>query len=57
MSDKVTATLVLAKKVQAKVEATLMPLEREMAIMKWEPEYRRIIWEAVARHAMNKAVS
>lgn len=36
-------------------EDTLAPLEREMMVMRWPPEFRRIVWEAVARVAANHA--
>lgn len=39
----------VARQIQAKIDAATEPLEREMRIMKWAPEYRAIVWEALAR--------
>ncbi|CAB4149875.1 hypothetical protein UFOVP1433_44 [uncultured Caudovirales phage] len=35
----------------ARAKSSLAPLERAMRIMKWEPEYRAIMWEAVMEEA------
>lgn len=41
----------LAEKIAKKAAATLERLEIEMNIMKWAPEFRVIMWDAVAHHA------
>lgn len=61
MGDKHTPEhLAKAKRIVAQIEAKIAgaigPLEREMQIMQWAPEYRAIVWEAVARKAMEKAL-
>lgn len=43
--------LALAEKIAKKAADTLAPLQREMDIMKWPPEFRAILWEAVSQHA------
>lgn len=44
--------LEIARKVQEKIESATAPLEREMRVMKWRPEYQVIVWEALARHVV-----
>ncbi len=51
-TDKAQA---LADKITAKAADALSGLDREMTIMKWPAEYRRIMWEAVAHEAANRA--
>lgn len=41
----------VTQQIAAKVDRLLEPLEREMQIMKWEPEFRAILWEAVMLEA------
>lgn len=50
MSDIKKAEAV-AEKIAKKAEDTLAALEREMDIMKWPPEFRAIMWGAVAHAA------
>lgn len=45
----------VAAKIEKKVEDTLYVLDREMAIMKWPPEFRAIMWNAVAHAAALRA--
>lgn len=45
----------LAGKIATKAEDALGSLEREMAIMKWPPEFRAIMWDAVAETAARRA--
>ena len=45
----------MVEKINAKVDALLRPLDREIQIMQWKPEYAAIVWEAVAGKAMKKA--
>lgn len=45
----------VATKIEKKVEDALYGLDREMTIMKWPPEYRSIMWEAVAQEATRRA--
>jgi hypothetical protein len=49
----------LAHKISGKVNDALSPLALEMELMSWKPEYRAIVWEAVAMEALKrlKAVS
>lgn len=41
----------LAEKIATKAAATLDRLQTEMDVMKWPPEFRAIMWDAVAHHA------
>lgn len=45
----------IADKIAAKVDAALDPLQRQMDIMKWPHEFRSIMWNAVAHHALLNA--
>lgn len=45
----------IVAKIDAKVTELLEPLAREIRIMKWEPEYAAIMWEAVAMKALRRA--
>jgi hypothetical protein len=45
----------VARKVQGKVDDLISPLQIEMDIMKWKPEFRVIIWEALAHKAISLA--
>lgn len=54
-----TSAEALAAKIEAKIDRLLEPLVREVAIMKWPPDFQVIIWEAVmesAKDKMNAAV-
>lgn len=51
-ADKAQA---LANKIVGRAEGALAGLEREMAIMKWPPEFRAIAWSAVAEIAFKRA--
>lgn len=46
----------LAELITNKAEAALADLEREMAIRKWAPEFRAIMWGAVADIAFKRKV-
>ncbi len=46
----------VADQIAKKVADTLDPLRRQMDLMKWPPEFRVIMWEAVSRHAALLAV-
>lgn len=46
----------VAAKIKTRAAELLAPLEREMRIMKWRPEYCAIMWEVVAREALAHAV-
>jgi hypothetical protein len=48
MSERAIA---LPDKIATKAEEALSPLNREMAIMGWPPEFRKIMWDAVAQVA------
>lgn len=43
--------IAVAAKITTKAEAALDGLNREMKIMKWSPEFRAIMWDAVAQVA------
>ena len=53
MTDRDSA-LELALKIETRAAALLAPLEREMKIKKWDSEFRKIMWEAVAMAALKK---
>lgn len=40
-----------AERLLQKAEGALDPLAREMKVMRWPPEFRAILWDAVARRA------
>lgn len=42
-------------KIMSMVVDLLMPMERQMMVMQWAPEFRAIMWEAVAREAIARA--
>jgi hypothetical protein len=46
----------LADRITKKAADTLAGLDREMTIMKWPPEFRSIMWEAVAAEARARAI-
>lgn len=50
------AHLAVAARVQSRITAAIEPLRREMRIMGWPAEHRTVVWEAVARRAMELAV-
>ena len=50
--DKATA---LAGKIADKAQGALAGLDREMTLMSWPPEFRAIMWEAVANMAARRA--
>lgn len=45
----------LTARIAAKVDELLAPLEQEMRAMRWDPQYRAIMWEAVGRRALARA--
>lgn len=45
----------VAEKIAKRAEDALAGLDREMAIMKWPPEFRAIMWHAVAHAATLRA--
>jgi hypothetical protein len=45
----------LAAKLERKVDDLLAPLETEMRIMRWAPDFRVIMWEAVGHKALERA--
>lgn len=50
MTDPVAhleAAMAVTRKITRKVDDLFAPLELEMKIMKWEPRFRSIMWEAV----------
>jgi hypothetical protein len=53
--DELASALKLVAKIEAKIADLFRPLELEMRIMKWAPEYQAIIWEAVANRAAERA--
>ena len=55
MSTHMEKSIDLADKITAKAEETLAALELEMAMRKWPTDFRRIMWEAVAAVATQRA--
>ena len=45
----------LARRISAKVDQLLAPLDIEIRAMKWPCEYQVIMWEAVGREALKRA--
>ena len=41
----------VAEKIAKIAAETLTPLDRQMVANKWPPEFRAIVWNAVAHHA------
>lgn len=41
----------IAEKIAEKAAKVLEPLLIEMVLAKWPPEFRKIVWDAVAHHA------
>jgi hypothetical protein len=54
MSDQIDKAQALADKIKKKAEDALNGLEREMAIMQWRPEFKAIMWGAVAEIAFKR---
>jgi len=46
--------IALTIKIQAKAAALLAPLDTEMRMMNWKPEFRRIMWDAVLREVAKR---
>jgi hypothetical protein len=57
MPNDAAKVIDIAEKITAKAEGALHGLEREMIVMKWPPEFRTILWEAVAAIATQRADS
>lgn len=45
----------VAAKIESKVAELLAPMEVEMRIMEWKPEFRAIMWEAIGFKALARA--
>lgn len=54
MTDQAKA---LADKIEKKARDLIAPLETEMRIMGWRPEFQEIMWTAVAQEAMARAAA
>ena len=50
-SDQMEKAIALVTKINEKVDDLLKPLELEIKIMQWAPEFQAIIWEAVMLNA------
>ena len=50
------AAAALAVKIQARALQALEPVQLEMTLMHWRPEFRTILWHAIARHAFTLAL-
>lgn len=48
------AAMAMSRKINDKAERLLDPLVIEMRIMKWEPEFQAIMWEAVMLEAKRR---
>ena len=46
------AAIKMAKTINDKVDTLLAPLDNEMRLMRWKPEFQTIMWEAVQHAAM-----
>lgn len=53
--NRMAKALSVAQQIEKRVAVTLAPLEREMGLMQWRPEFRVIMWEAVANAALKYA--
>jgi hypothetical protein len=51
MSEDIKQAMPLVMKIIAKVQNTIAPLEREMRLAGWRPEYRVIALNALIAHA------
>ena len=54
-TDREKKALSIAEQIAKLSVVALAPLEREMEIMKWPAEFRKIVWESVAGDAMTRA--
>jgi hypothetical protein len=54
MSSDIDKAQALADKITKKAETALASLEVEMTIMGWKPEFRAIMWGAVADLAFKR---
>jgi hypothetical protein len=54
MSDHTTKALAITQKLVEKAEDLLAPLDNEMRIMKWNPEFQKIMWDAVHLAVVNR---
>lgn len=52
-----TQEIDLARKIEQKANDTIRRLETEMQVMGWKPEYRSIMWSAVAIEATRRATA
>ena len=50
-AEHLAKAMAMVQKINRKVDALLEPLQREMRVMKWNPEYQAILWEAVMLEA------
>lgn len=57
MSTDIERAVALATKISAKAEDILSRLDREVTVMKWPPQFRVIMWEAVAHAASIRAAA
>lgn len=48
VTDQMQKAKAVAAKITQRAEDALSGLDREMAIMKWRPEFCAIMWDAVA---------
>lgn len=48
--------LASVRRLESRITAAIEPLRREMRLMGWPAEHRTVVWEAVARRAMELAV-
>jgi hypothetical protein len=52
--DGIPLSVAMVKKIADKVDVLFKPLEMAIARDKWDPEFRRIIWEACVIEAMKR---
>lgn len=53
--EEIAKAKALAARIEAKVADLLAPMDLEMRIMEWKPEFRVIMWEAIGRKALERA--
>lgn len=44
----IESALQAAMQIQRRIDDAVAPLQTEMKVMKWKPEYQVIVWEALA---------
>lgn len=53
-AEHLARAMAMVQKISRKIDTLLEPLQREMRINKWKPEYQAILWEAVMLEAKSR---